>query len=33
MYESMMDLIRREWPEQDPENVPFVFPAWTEAPK
>ena len=33
MYESMMDLIRREWPDQDPESLYHVFPAWTEAPR
>lgn len=33
MYDSMMELIRIEWPDQDPENVPHVFPAWTEAPR
>ena len=33
MFESMMDLIGREWPDQYPENAPYVFPRWTIAPK
>lgn len=33
MYESMMELIRSEWPDQDPESMCHVFPAWTEAPR
>ncbi|KAK3176884.1 hypothetical protein OEA41_008210 [Lepraria neglecta] len=32
LYESMMELICRTWPDQYPENVPFVFPAWTKTP-
>ena len=32
LYESMMELICRTWPDQDPENLPFIFPTWTEAP-
>ena len=31
MYNSMMELIRREWPDQDPENIPSAFPAWENA--
>lgn len=33
MYESMMELIRKEWPDQDPETEPFVLPAWTDISK
>ncbi len=33
MYEFMMELIRNQWPDQDPENMSHVFPAWNEAPK
>ncbi|MCJ1451137.1 hypothetical protein MMC28_001472 [Mycoblastus sanguinarius] len=32
LYESMMELIAREWPDQDPTTLPFVFPTWTVAP-
>ncbi|KAL2047086.1 hypothetical protein N7G274_001105 [Stereocaulon virgatum] len=31
LYESMMELISRTWPDQDPTSLPFVFPTWTEA--
>ena len=33
LYESMMDLIQKEWPDQAPENLRFIFQPWPEAPK
>jgi len=35
LYESLMDLICRRWPDQDPTpltGLPFVLPVWTAAP-
>ncbi|EAW06394.1 SGNH/GDSL hydrolase family protein [Aspergillus clavatus NRRL 1] len=33
VYEEVMKAIKANWPDQDPEVLPMVFPAWTEAPK
>ena len=33
LYDSMMDLIQTEWPDQAPDNLRFIFPSWPEAPK
>ena len=33
LYESMMDLIQKEWPDQAPDNLGFIYKRWTEAPK
>ena len=33
LYDSMMDLILKEWPDQAPGSLDFIFPAWPEAPK
>ena len=33
LYNSMMDLIQKEWPDQAPDSLDFIFPAWPEAPK
>ena len=33
LYESLMELIVRKWPDQDPMGIPFCLPAWTEAPR
>ncbi|PKY01342.1 GDSL Lipase/Acylhydrolase family protein [Aspergillus campestris IBT 28561] len=32
-YDVIMETIRRNWPDEDPERLPFVFPGWMEAPK
>lgn len=33
LYDSMMNLIQKEWPDQAAENQPFIFRPWPEAPK
>ena len=33
LFESMMKLIARQWPDQDPRNLTSVSPNWTVAPK
>lgn len=33
LYDSMMDLIRKEWPDQAPDSQRFIFQSWPEAPK
>ena len=33
LYDSMMNLITREWPDQAPDNLNFIFRPWPEAPK
>ena len=33
LFESVLQLIKRIWPDQDPEYLPFCFPRWTDAPK
>lgn len=33
LYDSMMDLIQKEWPDQAPNNLRFIFRSWPEAPK
>lgn len=30
MYEEMMALIARVWPDQTPEKLPFVLPSWED---
>lgn len=30
VYEEFVGLIRRVWPDQTPERLPFVFPAWDD---
>ena len=33
MYDAVTSKIKQSWPEIDPQNIPFVFPPWREAPK
>lgn len=33
LYESMMDLIQKEWPDQAPEYLSLNFRTWQEAPR
>ncbi|KAJ5212452.1 uncharacterized protein N7498_004098, partial [Penicillium cinerascens] len=33
VYDEVLEVIRTSWPEQDPEKLPMVFPAWIDAPK
>jgi hypothetical protein len=33
VYEEVLKVIRANWPEQDPEVLPMVFPAWGDAPR
>ena len=33
VYDEVLEVIRTNWPEQDPEKLPMVFPGWVEAPK
>ncbi|KAJ5132017.1 Esterase SGNH hydrolase-type subgroup [Penicillium atrosanguineum] len=33
VYDEVLKVIRANWPEQAPENLPLVFPPWTQAPK
>jgi hypothetical protein len=33
MYEEVMKTITAKWPDQAPEALEMVFPAWMEAPK
>ena len=30
LYEELMRLIEREWPDQMPERLPFFYPAWDD---
>ncbi len=32
MYTEVMKVIREQIPEQSPENLPFVYPPWEQAP-
>lgn len=31
MHEALMALIRDEWPDQDPKNLPFVHPVYVKS--
>lgn len=33
VYDELMEVIRTNWPGQDPDKLPFIFPPWVEAPK
>ncbi|OOF92473.1 hypothetical protein ASPCADRAFT_210319 [Aspergillus carbonarius ITEM 5010] len=33
VFEEVIKTIRENWPDQLPENLPYVFPAWSLAPK
>ena len=33
VYEEIMKVIQANWPDQTPEILPMVFPAWGDAPK
>ena len=33
LFEELMKLILKEWPDQDPAAMPFVFPSWQDAPR
>ncbi|KAL8689932.1 MAG: hypothetical protein Q9218_004510 [Villophora microphyllina] len=33
LFESTMDVIKREWPRQNPDYLEFVHPHWSIAPK
>lgn len=33
VYDVIMETIRTNWPDQDPEKLPMVFPGWADAPK
>ncbi|KAI9927673.1 hypothetical protein ASPWEDRAFT_176155 [Aspergillus wentii DTO 134E9] len=33
LYKLVMETIRANWSDQDPEKLPMVFPGWLEAPK
>lgn len=33
VYDEVVKVIRTNWPDQDPEKLPFVFPPWVDAPK
>lgn len=33
LHDSMMDLIQKEWPDQAPDNLRFIYRPWPEAPK
>ncbi|KAL6705475.1 hypothetical protein ACN47E_006740 [Coniothyrium glycines] len=30
LFQEVMQLIRAKWPDQSPENLPFVFPLWND---
>ncbi|KAL8732022.1 MAG: hypothetical protein Q9166_002974 [cf. Caloplaca sp. 2 TL-2023] len=32
LFDSTMDVIKREWPEQDPNGLQYVHPTWQVAP-
>lgn len=32
VYGEVLKVIRENWPDQDPEKLQFVFPAWVDAP-
>ncbi|KAL8674792.1 MAG: hypothetical protein Q9168_000773 [Polycauliona sp. 1 TL-2023] len=31
LFENTMDIVKREWPDQDPNELPFVHPSWQVA--
>ena len=31
LYEEMMKVIEKTWPDQMPEKLPMVLPAWSDA--
>ncbi|CAF9917388.1 hypothetical protein IMSHALPRED_003557 [Imshaugia aleurites] len=33
LYDSLMELINKEWPDQAPDNLKFIYQPWPEAPK
>jgi hypothetical protein len=33
VYDEIMKVIQANWPDQMPEILPMVFPAWGDAPK
>lgn len=33
MFDEVMKVIRGTWPDQAPENLPFILPPWESAPK
>lgn len=33
VFEEVMKTIQESWPDQVPENLPYVFPPWALAPK
>jgi hypothetical protein len=33
LFKELMNTINSHWPDQAPENLPFVFPAWDVALK
>ncbi|CAI7614761.1 unnamed protein product [Penicillium manginii] len=33
VFEEVIKTIRANWPDQDPETLPMIFPPWSEAPK
>ncbi|CAI7674809.1 unnamed protein product [Penicillium pancosmium] len=33
VFEEVIKTIRVNWPDQDPETLPMLFPPWSEAPK
>lgn len=33
VYDEVLKVIRTNWPDEDPEKLPFVFPSWVDAPK
>ena len=33
LYDSIMDLIQKEWPDHAPDSLRFIYRPWPEAPK
>ena len=33
LHKSLMELILQQWPDQNPMNMPFCLPDWTQAPR
>lgn len=33
LFQSTIDIIKQQWPDQDPEGLEFVHPHWTTAPE
>lgn len=33
LFEEMMKLILKEWPDQDPARMAFCLPTWQDAPR